>query len=70
MSSVVMDLSVLTGRLELLSSHSVGSLFLSEKLSKTTRNIIFSTTGKSGTVILLSVEDIKKIIELLEVICE
>ena len=70
MSSVVMDLSVLTRRLELLNPHSAGSLFLSDKLSETTRNIIFSTTGKSGTVILLSVEDIKKIIDILEVMCE
>lgn len=67
MSSVDSDIKVLNARLAALCSASKGTLFVRDRFCETTRNVIFATTGKSGTVILLSVEEIKKVIEILEV---
>lgn len=67
MSSVEKDYLKLSKRLTLIGSANIGNLFVSDLFCETTQNIILSVTGKSGTVISLSREDIKKVIEILEV---
>ena len=69
MSTVLEDYLLLKRRLVNVLDSSVGSLFVKAHFHDITKNVILSVTGKSGTIILLSQEDMRKVIELLEVIC-
>lgn len=72
MSSVLEDLHLMRGRLANFGTYQVATLLELNLLSQETRNIILTVVPNRTyfPVILIYKEDMSKVIELLEVICE
>lgn len=72
MSSVLEDLHLMRGRLANFGTYQVATLLELSLLSQETRNIILTVMPNHPyfPLILICKEDMSKVIELLEVICE